>query len=52
MKKLYDLYFVIFIFATNQKPNITLFRPIAVLCGDDNIMKNIPHIHNIEYTLA
>ena len=24
--------------------NITLFRSIAVLCGTDNIMQNIPHI--------
>ena len=26
-----------------QPPPLTLFRPIAVLCGTDNILQNIPH---------
>ena len=28
-----------------QVPLITLFRPIAMLCGIDNILQNIPRIH-------
>jgi hypothetical protein len=26
------------------KPSITLFKPIAVLCGTDNISQNIYHV--------
>ena len=30
---------------------ITLFRPIAVFCGIDSIMRNIPHIQH-EYAMG
>jgi hypothetical protein len=29
---------------TKLQDAITLLRPIGVICGFDNIMKNIPHI--------
>jgi hypothetical protein len=27
--------------------DVTLFISITMLCGTDNILQNIPHIHNV-----
>ena len=32
------------ILIANKTPLVTLFRPIAVFCGTDIIVRNIPHI--------